>query len=109
MKRETARYVVECDTCRRVKADHLRSAGLVQPLNVPEWKREDINMDFIMAPPLSAHKYDTISLIVDQFTKSTHFILVHTNYRAEKYAELYIAYNIYLHGMPKTIIFDRGP
>jgi hypothetical protein len=35
MKRETARYVAECDTCQRVKADHMRPARLLQPLNIP--------------------------------------------------------------------------
>jgi hypothetical protein len=35
MKRETGRYVVECDTCRRVKADHMRSARLLQTLSIP--------------------------------------------------------------------------
>jgi hypothetical protein len=35
MKRETARYVVECDMCRRVKADHMRPTGLLQPLSIP--------------------------------------------------------------------------
>jgi hypothetical protein len=59
--------------------------------------------------PLSSCKFDSIWVIVDRFTKSTHFILVHTNYRAEKYAELYIARILYLHGVPKTIISDRGP
>jgi hypothetical protein len=38
MKREIAKYVSECDTCRRVKADHLRPAGNLQPLSIPEWK-----------------------------------------------------------------------
>jgi hypothetical protein len=35
MKRETARYVIECNTCQRVKADHMRTAGLLQPLSIP--------------------------------------------------------------------------
>jgi hypothetical protein len=35
MKRETAHYVVECDTCRRVKADHMRHVGWLQPLSIP--------------------------------------------------------------------------
>jgi hypothetical protein len=65
-------------------------------------------MDFIMGLPLSARKFDSIWVIIDQFTKSAHFISVHTNYRAEKYAELYIACILCLHGVPKTIIFDRG-
>jgi hypothetical protein len=65
-------------------------------------------MDFIMGLPLSARKFDSIWVIIGQFTKSAHFIPVHTNYRAEKYAELYIACILCLHGVPKTIIFDRG-
>jgi hypothetical protein len=36
MKTEIAKYVLECDTCRRVNADHLRSAGNIQPLSIPE-------------------------------------------------------------------------
>jgi hypothetical protein len=94
---------------QRVKADHMRPARLLQPLNIPAWKWEDINMDFIVGLPLSARKFDSIWVIVDRFTKSTHFMPVHTNYRAEKYAELYIAHILCLHGVPKTIISDRGP
>jgi hypothetical protein len=38
MKRETARYVSECDTCRKVKASYMKPEGLLQPLSIPEWK-----------------------------------------------------------------------
>ena len=51
MKREIAKYVSECDICRRVKARHLKPAGTLQPLSIPEWKWEDINMDFIVGLP----------------------------------------------------------
>jgi hypothetical protein len=104
MKRETACYVAECDTCQRAKANHLRSVALLQPLNIPAYKWEDIGMDFIVGLPLSSHKCDSIWVIVDQFTKSAHFILVHPNYRAEKYIKLYLTHNLCLHGVPKTII-----
>jgi hypothetical protein len=66
-------------------------------------------MDFIMGLPLSAYKYDFIWVIMDRFTKYAHFTPVHTNYRAEKYVELYLARILCLHGVPKIIIFDRGP
>jgi hypothetical protein len=36
MKREITKYVSECDTCQRVKADHLRPTGNLQPLSIPE-------------------------------------------------------------------------
>jgi hypothetical protein len=48
MKRDVAEYVALCDTCQRVKAEHQRPTGLPQPLQVPEWKWEEIAMDFIM-------------------------------------------------------------
>jgi hypothetical protein len=87
----------------------MRPARLLQPLNIPGWKGEDINMDFIADLPLSACKFNSIWVIVDRLTKFVDSILVHTYYRAEKYAELYIAHILCLHGVPKTIIFDRGP
>jgi hypothetical protein len=59
--------------------------------------------------PLSSHKFDSIWVIMDRFTKSANFILVHTNYMAKKYAELYIARILCLHVVPKTIISDQGP
>jgi hypothetical protein len=60
MKRETARYVAECDMCQRVKADRMRPARLLQPLNFPSWKWEDTSMDFIVGLPLSVRKFDSI-------------------------------------------------
>jgi hypothetical protein len=51
MKREIAKYVLECDTCRRIKADHLRPVGNLQPLSILKWKWENICMDFIMGLP----------------------------------------------------------
>jgi hypothetical protein len=56
-------------------------------------------MNFIVGLPLTGHKFNSIWVIVDQLTKSAHFILVHTVYRAEKYAELYISRILCLHGV----------
>jgi hypothetical protein len=61
-------------------------------------------MDFIMSLPLTVHKFDSIWVIVVRFTKSTHFILVHTRFTVEKYAEIYIAYILCLHGVLKMIV-----
>jgi hypothetical protein len=109
MKCETALYVVECDTCQRVKADHMRPARLLQPLSIPAWKWEDISMDFIVGLPLTGHKFNSIWVIVDRLTKSAHFIPVHNFYKAKKYAKLYISRIPCLHGVPKTIISNQGP
>jgi hypothetical protein len=71
-------YVALCDTCQRVKAEHRRPAGLLQPLKIPEWKWEEIIMDFITGLPRTQASYDSIWVIVDRLTKVTHFILVKT-------------------------------
>ena len=108
MKREIARYVSECDTCQRVKASHLRSAGPLQPLSIPSWKWEDISMDFIVGLPKTSKGYDSIWVIVDRLTKSAHFLPVKTTHTAKQYAQLYMDRIVSLHGIPKTIISDRG-
>jgi hypothetical protein len=85
-----------------------KPGGLLQPLSVPDWKWDDISMDFIVGLPLTARKFNSIWVIVDRLTKSAHFITMNTNYNIQKYAEIYIARVLYLHGVPKMIISDRG-
>ena len=65
-------------------------------------------MDFIVGLPKTAKGYDSIWVVVDRLTKSAHFIPVKTGYKSHQYAELYIARVVSLHGVPKTIISDRG-
>jgi hypothetical protein len=108
MKRETARYVSEYDTCQKVKTDYMKPGGLLQPLSILDWEWDDISMDFIMGLPLTAYKYNLIWVILDRLTKSAHFIPVNTNYNVNKYAEIYIAHVLCLHGVLKMIISDQG-
>jgi hypothetical protein len=82
--------------------------GLLQPLCIPEWKLDNIRMDFIMGLPLTVHKFNSIWAIVDRLSKFAHFIPVNTHYDAQRYAEIYIACVLCLHGVPKMIISDRG-
>jgi hypothetical protein len=108
MKREIAKYISECNTCQRIKASHLKVAGPLQPLPIPSWKWEDICMDFIMGLPNTSRHHDSIWVIVDRLTKTAHFLPVHTTHRTEKYAEIYIDQIVRLHGIPRTIVSDRG-
>jgi hypothetical protein len=78
----------------------------LQPLSIPDWKWDDIGMDFNLGLPLTARKFNSIWVIVDRLTKSAHFIPVNTNYNVQKYAEIYVAHMLCLHGVPKTIISD---
>jgi hypothetical protein len=58
-------------------------------------------MDFIVGLPMTTHKFDLISVIGDRLSKSAHFIPINTNYKVQKYAEIYIAHVLCLHGVPK--------
>jgi len=109
MKKEIVGYVARCDTCSRVKAIHMKPAGLLQPLSVPEWKWEEVSMDFITGLPTMRKGNYSIWVIIDRLTKPAHFIPVKNTYRPPEYADIYMAKIIKLHGIPKTIISDRGP
>jgi hypothetical protein len=76
-------------------------------LQVPEWKWEDIAMDFIVGLPRTQSGYDSIWVIVDRLTKVAHFIPVMTTYSGPQLAELYMLRIVYLHGVPKKIVSDR--
>jgi hypothetical protein len=109
MKIEIARYVASCDTCRRVKAVHMKTARPLQSLPIRTWKCEDISMDFIVGLPKTAKGFDSIWVIIDRLTKVAHFLSVKTKYPVVAYAEHYIARILSLHGIPKTIVSDHGP
>jgi transposase InsO family protein len=102
------KWVLHCDTCQRVKEEHQRLAGLLQSLQVPEWKWEEIAMDFIVGLPRTQSGYDSISVIVDQLTKVAHFTPVRTTYSRLQLAELYMSRIVCLHGVPNKIVSDRG-
>jgi hypothetical protein len=108
LKKDVASHVALCDVCQRVKAEHQRPVGLLHPLKIPEWKWEEIGMDFIMGLPRTSAGYEFIWVIVDMLTKVAHFIPVKTTYSGAKLAELYMARIVCLHGVPKKIVSDRG-
>jgi hypothetical protein len=90
MKQDIARYVAECDVCRRIKAEHQKPAGLLQPLPIPLWKWDKVQMDFITGLPKSQKGHDAILVVVDQLSKVAHFLPVKETITASQLAELYI-------------------
>ena len=73
MKREIAKFVLECPICQQVKVDHQKPAGLLQPLKIPTWKWEEISMDFVTGLPRTSAGYDAI-WVMDIFWNSRNFI-----------------------------------
>jgi hypothetical protein len=75
---------------------------------VPEWKWEEIAMDFIVGLLRTLSGYDSNGVIVDRLTKVAHFMLVKTTYSGSQLAELYMSRIVCLHGVPKKIVSDSG-
>jgi hypothetical protein len=74
MKQDIAEYIAKCLECQQVKVEHKHPAGLLQPLQIPEWKWETISMDFITGLPKTIKQHDAIMVVVDKLSKETHFI-----------------------------------
>ena len=83
-----------CRICIRLsqqlKVDYQRLGGLAQDIEIPTWKWEEINMDFVVGLPKTRKYFDSIWVVVDRMTKSAHFLPVKTTYGAKDYAKLYI-------------------
>ncbi|KAL8143446.1 hypothetical protein V2J09_016478 [Rumex salicifolius] len=107
MKNDVVEFVSKCLTCQQVKIEHQRPARMLQPLPIPEWKWEDISMDFLTGLPRTRKGMDAIWVIVDRLTKSAHFLGIRETWGPEKLSELFIREVVRLHGAPKTIVSDR--
>ncbi|CAN6694861.1 unnamed protein product [Malus baccata var. baccata] len=79
----------------------------MQPLPVPQWKWENITMDFMYKLPRTRNGFDGVWVIVDRLTKSAHFIPVREKYHLNKLAKLFITKIVKYHGVPVNIIYDR--
>nr|GEW17078.1 retrotransposon protein, putative, Ty3-gypsy subclass [Tanacetum cinerariifolium] len=90
-----------------VKAEHQRPSGLLVQRAIPEWKWDNITMDFITKLPKLPQGFDTIWVIVDRLTKSAHFFPIRENDPLEKLARLYLNRIVARHGIPVSIICDR--
>ncbi|GJX20975.1 putative reverse transcriptase domain-containing protein [Tanacetum coccineum] len=109
MKADIATYVSKCLTCAKVKAEHQRPSGLLVQPKIPEWKWDNITMDFVTKLPKTSQGYDTIWVIVDRLTKSAIFTPMRETDPLDKLARLYLKEVVTRHGIPVSIICDRDP
>ncbi|GKE28156.1 reverse transcriptase domain-containing protein [Tanacetum coccineum] len=87
MKADTATYVSKCLRCDKIKAEHQRPLGLLVQPEIPQWKWDNITMDFVTKLPKSSQGYDTIWVIVDQLTKSAIFVPIRETNLMDKWRE----------------------
>ncbi|KAI0488175.1 hypothetical protein KFK09_028002 [Dendrobium nobile] len=107
MKKDVSDFVARCEACQLVKAEHQRPRGLLQSFPIPEWKWEEVTMDFAMDFPRSRQGHDAIWVIVDRLTKSAHFLPIRQTDPVDRLAQLYVKEIVRLHGVPKVIVSDR--
>ncbi|CAO1939527.1 unnamed protein product [Urochloa humidicola] len=106
MKAHVKTFVDQCQVCQQAKPDRSKYPGLLQPLPVPSAAWQMISMDFIEGLPKSSGK-DCILVVVDRFTKYSHFIPLSHPFTAAGVAKAFFD-NVYkLHGLPDSIVSDR--
>ncbi|GJY75582.1 putative reverse transcriptase domain-containing protein [Tanacetum coccineum] len=88
-----------------VKAEHQNPSGLLVQPDIPQWKWDNITMDFVTKLSKTSNGYDTIWVIVDRLTKSAYFLPIRENDSMDKLARLYLKEVVSRHGIPVSIIF----
>ena len=107
MKNELGEYIARCFECQQVKTEHQHPVGLLQPLPIPSWKWEIINVDFITGFPRNLNHNDSIMVFIDKLNKVAHFIQVKTTHKVANIAKIFMKQFFRLHGIPKVIISNR--
>jgi hypothetical protein len=82
--------------------------GTLQPQSIPEWKWDEIGMDFITDLPKTQKGSNAIWVVIDRLSKVAHFLPIREDIIASELADLYVSRIVSLHGVPKKIISDRG-
>ncbi|GJY39112.1 putative reverse transcriptase domain-containing protein [Tanacetum coccineum] len=106
MKADITTYVSKFLTCLKVKAEQQKPSGLLVQPEISQWKWDNITMDFITKLPRTSSGSDTIWVIVDRLTKSSHFLPMRENDPMEKLTRLYMKEVVMRHGIPFSIICD---
>jgi transposase InsO family protein len=108
LRKDVKKYIETCDVCQKSKSGRQSPHGKLIPLPIPERNWEKITMDFIVKLPKS-NKYDSILVIVDRRSKMAHFIPCNETITAEGTARLVFEHIVCKHGVPQSIVSDRGP
>ena len=90
MKMDIVEYVSKCLTCQQIKDEHQVPSDLLNPIPIPQWKWDNITMDFVSGFPQTQKKHDLVWVIVDRLTKSAHFLPIRLDYSMDLLAELYV-------------------
>lgn len=99
-------FARSCPTCQQAKTKHIKYPGLLQPLETLTSAWQVISLDFVECLPTS-HGYDCILVVVDLFSKYSHFIALKNPFTALSVAKQFITHIYKLHDLPNAIVSDR--
>jgi len=108
MSRYIGQYVSTCDLCLQTKPWRHSPVGKLQPLSVPDAQWDMLSVNFVVELPESSG-HDAVMTVVDSVSKRVHFVPTHMTVTAEGAARLFLHHVWKLHGLPKRVVFDRGP
>ena len=108
MRKDVDRYVCNCHTCQRSKATHQKIHRWLKPLEIPQQPWKDLSMDFVVGLPES-EGYNAIWVVVDRLSKMKHLVPCRDDTDGKKLGEMFIREVFKLHGLPDSIVSDRGP
>ncbi|XP_051149220.1 uncharacterized protein LOC127263941 [Andrographis paniculata] len=106
MRADVEQHITRCITCRQAKSTTLPH-GLYKPLPTPDTPWVDLSMDFILGLPRTKGGKDSIMVVVDRFSKMSHFIPCNKTNDAMHIANLFFKEVVRMHGIPRTIVSDR--
>jgi hypothetical protein len=109
MDRSIQNFIRSCITCQKTKDTDSLTSGLLLPLDVPKRPWSSVALDFITGLPTTDSGFDAILTFVDSFSKMAHFVPCSSSTNAPQTAQLFLNQVFRYHGMPKSIVSDRGP
>ena len=101
MCKEVERFIGRCGVCHKVKST-VNPNGLYTPLPIPNQLWVDISMNFVFGLPRSKHEHDSIFVVIDRFSKMTHFIAYHKTDDAFHIIDLFFREIVRFYGIPRT-------
>ncbi|CAM6092763.1 unnamed protein product [Calypogeia fissa] len=108
MNRDVEAYVRSCLECQQNKSSNQKPAGLLQPLPIPKRRWQHVTSDLVTGLPTTSQGHNVILVFVDKLSKMIHIRPTTEKVTAPEVAQLFVEAVFAQHGMPTTLISDRG-
>ena len=105
---DVKQFTRNCHSCMRNKTSRLRYQGILKPLPIPLQRWRDLSVDFVGPVQQTARGFDMIMVVVDRLSKDRHYTPTVSTMGAYELAMLFVRDVWKLHGLPDSIVSDRG-